>query len=302
MTILVADVGGTNARLGLAHDMELFQGSIQRFENADFASFGDVVRQFLAGVDGVNISTCVIAVAGPVSATQAKLTNLDWVITADELGGITGCENTFFLNDLAALGYSLAQLPVDGTSFVSEGVKVAPENAQYLVVGMGTGFNVCAVKNDMTAVPICLQAECGHIALPADIGPSGTVEELFSGRGFAAFYNAMADGPALSGFEISQQHGAGVNPVATQALEQYGHKLGLLTRELALMYMPTGGIYFAGSVARGVFDAGMDQQFLAGLNASDHFLNAMGDIPIGVIRDDAAGLLGCAVAARALMR
>ena len=77
MTILVADVGGTNARLGLANGLGLDQASLQRFKNADYASFGDVVVQFLSGKNDVDISTCVIAVAGPVSQDRAKLANLD---------------------------------------------------------------------------------------------------------------------------------------------------------------------------------------------------------------------------------
>ena len=215
---------------------------------------------------------------------------------------ITQCEATVFLNDLSALGYSLGQLPPSGVVDVSKGRDTPRENAQYLVIGIGTGFNVCAVKNDITAVPIRLQAECGHITMPISVRQGSTVEELFSGRGFAVFYNAMSDGPDLLGLQISQQHGDGSNPIATQALEKYASMLGTLTRELALMYMPKGGIYFAGSIARGVFDAGMTAHFLNGLDAPNHFLTSMQDIPIRIIRDDAAGLLGCAVAAKALMR
>ena len=37
------------------------------------------------------------------------------------------------------------------------------------IVGLGTGFNVCPVVEDINEKPVCLQVELGHISLPSSV-------------------------------------------------------------------------------------------------------------------------------------
>lgn len=75
---LVADIGGTNSRLGLARAGQLNTASVENFRNDDFASFDDVLVRYLSDREDAQIADAVIAVAGPVHSGRARLTNRDW--------------------------------------------------------------------------------------------------------------------------------------------------------------------------------------------------------------------------------
>jgi glucokinase len=308
MDVLVADVGGTNARLGIATNGIVDPKSIVRFANENYDSFYDVIRAFLDIKSQPTFTSAVVAIAGPVSDTSAELTNRNWVVTTEELERVIQCDDALLLNDLASLGYAVTHLTDKGILTISKGKPQTAENTQYLVVGIGTGFNVCAVRTDITARPSALQAECGHIALPTTIlnllgsrvgNHFNTVEDLFSGRGFSKLHSVLTQSVPIDGQEIAHNHLSGTDAKATETLTLYAKALGALTRELLLMYMPTGGVYFAGSVGRGVFEAGMEIPFLDILH-QDHFIESAKDIPIRIIADDGAGLIGCAVLSKQL--
>ena len=78
MAVLLGDVGGTNARLAIARNGSIDPTTVTRFRGDDFACFDDVVRQFMAEQHQPHVSALCIAVAGPVSGGQARLTNRDW--------------------------------------------------------------------------------------------------------------------------------------------------------------------------------------------------------------------------------
>ena len=111
MTLLVADVGGTNSRVAMAANSSAAPTDIQHFENRNFASFYDVLQAYVSSHSGISISGCCVAMAGPVTNGTGRLTNLDWDISANLLSATLKCPNTLLLNDLTALGYSLRLLP-----------------------------------------------------------------------------------------------------------------------------------------------------------------------------------------------
>ncbi|WP_410216311.1 glucokinase, partial [Paracoccus sp. (in: a-proteobacteria)] len=78
MAMLLGDVGGTNARLAIARNGAIDPATVTRFKGDDYASFDDVVRQFMAEQHQPHVSSMCIAVAGPVSGGHARLTNRDW--------------------------------------------------------------------------------------------------------------------------------------------------------------------------------------------------------------------------------
>ncbi len=308
MTVLVADVGGTNARLGLANDGVLHPNSVKRFSNVDFATFYDVINNYLSDQSNLNLSTCVVALAGPVSSTQGRLTNREWLISTDKLMTTANCPSAILMNDLSSLGYSLQGLAHDGLTMVSPGSLQTPNNSQSLVVGIGTGFNVCPVKLNLAGRPTCLQAEAGHVAMPPTVLHASThplgdrfnlVEDLFSGRGITHLYQEISGKDPLAGSEIAKRYADRSDETAIATMELFANLLGKLTRELVLSYMPLGGIYFAGSVARGIFDAGLGPIFCDAMYEDTHFLPDIRGIPVRVIDNDAAGLIGCAIASQA---
>lgn len=309
MITLVSDVGGTQSRLGLVQNGILDESSICHFLNNKFSSFYEVITEYLHQQKNIKISLCVIAIAGPIVEGKATFTNLDWKISDTDIEKLTHCESVVLINDLTSLGYSLKKLPTAGIQHIIGPEVFNRKNGQYLVVGLGTGFNVCPVVEDMNEKPVCLQVELGHISLPSSvkealnkkIGPSSfiTVEDLFSGKGLSDLYRVITSGKNKSGEAISKAHSQQTDPDATDTLKLFSEMLGLMTRELIVQYLPFGGIYFAGSVSRAVFNAKLTSNFEKAFKEDSHYLRDLDKFQVNLITDDAAGLLGCGVLSEA---
>ena len=63
----------------------------------------------------------------------------------------------------------MKKLPTEGIQHIIGPKVFNRKNGQYLVVGLGTGFNVCPVVEDINEKPVCLQVELGHISLPSSV-------------------------------------------------------------------------------------------------------------------------------------
>lgn len=276
---LVADVGGTNTRIGLAKNRKVTSGSIRSYRNKNFDSFDNVLDAYMSENGKPTFGEMAIAVAGPSSRGRAKLTNRDWHFDAAALCRAHNAQ-VVLLNDLSALGYALAEGPAEvETLMPAKGT--GNGNGQALVVGIGTGFNVAPVllAGDHTS---CLTVEYGHTSLPSDIAEQvgqiaqvddfPTVEELFSGRGYRALKD-HADPAELD--------------------DLYAKLVGLLARNLRLAFLPDAGIYFAGGVARNLFATPARATFIKTYNAAFD-LQHIQPAPAFVLSDDAGALAGCA--------
>jgi glucokinase len=307
MAILLADVGGTNARLALSRDGAPDSGSIARFFGDNHASFDEVVTAYLDQQRRPRIEGVCVAVAGPVWGHEARLTNRDWAFSEARLRELTGAPRARLINDMIALGYATPALPEAAVDRLRSPAAGAATNGQRLVVNAGTGFNVCAVKVLEGGGIACLEAEEGHTRLPVSVavplaGALGdraaeidSVEELFAGRGLARLH-ALRCATRQDRAEAVADAAARGDGEALGTLELYARLFGLLCRELALRFMPMEGMFLTGSVARTCAErfAIFEAAFL-----SDPLMTRIPQaVPVGVIRDDMAALHGCLAAIR----
>jgi glucokinase len=81
--IFAADVGGTNARLGLFERSRMRLAAIasKTYSSRQHASLEDIVKRFMAEHPATPKRACV-AIAGPVSEGRAVATNLAWDVDA----------------------------------------------------------------------------------------------------------------------------------------------------------------------------------------------------------------------------
>ena len=303
MTILIADVGGSNSRLALAKNAQDVPRQIGHFNNADFTSFDAVVEAYLARERPGKITACSIALAGPVTSDVGALTNRDWTISSTDLRLKLGCDAVCLLNDLTALGFAIDALPEAELKNISPGAAQNLASGQSLVVGLGTGFNVCPVLKSGSKTTSCFEVEAGHVTLSYPIVDGlratgiaqperfQTVEDLFSGTGMAAFHHART-GQRISAREVVENATHG-DCGAGETVAHFTTLLGMLVADLALQYLPLGGIYFAGSVARGVLQGPSCERFLNALHGPRKMGAQVRKMPVKLILDDAAALRGC---------
>lgn len=261
-TILVADIGGTQARLALARGGAVLAGSLMRALVADHASPAALIGAFLAARKARPLRM-VLALAGPVSGDRGRLTNGDWAFDAGELAQVTGGP-VRLVNDLTALGHALPHLRPDQVSRIAGDPPRAPRQA--LVMGVGTGFNLAPVLFEEGRAHV-LACEYGHVAPPAPVlralgRDAACIEDAFSGRGF----DALGD------------------PV------RFARALGVLARELRIAVQPDGGVWLAGSVARAALAGDGRTAFVTEATRPAEAPEAA----LSLITDDAAALAGCA--------
>lgn len=306
MTKLLADVGGTNARLALARDGGVDRDSIIRYRDRDHASFDQVLQAYLQAQGQPRLDAVCIAVAGPVTGGQAWMTNRDWQISESGLARATGAPRVRLINDLMALGYASASLPATGQAVLRPALADRARNGQSLVVGVGTGLNVCAVQRAPDGRIICREAEEGHTHLPANIAQAladrigadalrgfPSTEETFAGRGLERLHRCLHGGRAIGARALSEAAEAG-EAEATATLDLLSELFGLLLREYALRFMPLDGLWLAGSVARSLTSRA--DRITAAFLSQPQMRHIPQDTPLLVIRDDMAALNGCLVA------
>jgi len=314
MTLLVADVGGTNTRIALVQtsgDRSLTLSHVARYENDAYGSFYAVLNRYATKHSLPVLKGCCIAVAGPVTSTRAQLTNRDWSFDGAEIAAALPDMDAppgvavRLVNDLVALGYALPDLTPDQLLQMRPFGEEPGLNSQALVAGMGTGFNVCMVKTGR-AGPTVIEAELGHASLPTSVRDQlvaalgdnadrfATIENLFSGRGLSHVYQILSGGREMRGQAILANYDPARRDVAAQAVELSARLLGTMARELVFQYLPFGGIHFAGGAAQGILGSAAKGVFLQAFAAPGPLKDHIALVPIRLITDDTAALTGAA--------
>lgn len=307
MTILVADVGGTNTRVALCPQDSAKPEAVQKFRNSEFASLSDVLSHYLAAQDNAPCSAACVAVAGPVTNGVGRMTNLDWAMDADTLTQATGASVGYVINDLEAQGHAIDH--VETRRILGNAPKADPDAAR-LVVGMGTGFNAAPVHTTGSHNCHVVPSECGHIGLPVwdatsfglsqDIASRhgfASIEEALSGRGLMCVHRYVAQSPE----DILPDTGAviaamakGDTAVARHTADLFCQLFGRVIGDQALIHLPWGGIYVIGGLASAMSPFFENHGFSAGFFDKGRFSEFMKGFNIDIIDDDFSALTGCA--------
>ena len=308
---LVADVGGTNTRVALASGPRLMTQTVRRFRNSEFASLEDVLTAFVAAEGGIDCAAASVAIAGPVRDGRGTLTNLDWQIDEDTLARATRAETLAVLNDLEAQGHALGLIDDANLTQIVSPADAPDAATTRLVLGLGTGVNVAPVYDTPTG-RVVSPAEHGHTAMPitcpddaaihAFLSGGGIfpdIEETLSGRGIRHLH-AWASGAAgpSDGASSADVVAALDDPQslsgAPEASEAYARILGTVAGDLVLTFLPFGGLYLAGGMAR-AFAPHLDRLgFRRAFRNKGRFSDFMDQFPVTVIEDDFAALAGSA--------
>jgi glucokinase len=171
-TLLVGDVGGTNARFALAR-MEGGQIVLDHHESfpaEQYPTFLSGVKAFIDGC-GTRPSGGVIAVAGPVEDGAIDLTNSPWAVSETELATL-GLDPVKLINDFEALAWGAPVIPSEDLEKLG-GPDAGDPHSTVAVLGPGTGFGVSALIRDARGGEMAMPSEGGHACFP----PGDTVED-----------------------------------------------------------------------------------------------------------------------------
>jgi len=262
--ILVADIGGTNARFALAHvGDEIRLENIQILATGEFEKLEDAVETFLSNMKGPRPQKAAIAVAGPIVEDRVKMTNCDWRFLQSGLAKSLSMKEVTVLNDFEAIACAIPYL--DQRKILQIGPGKPDPEGNIVVVGPGTGIGVSALTPVGSGWKI-LTSEGGHVGFApsneveqnllriiSSEYPRVSVERLISGKGLGALYQALGtlnevSLPPLSSKEITTLALKNADEYSIQTLEMFCAILGSFAGDLAVTFNATGGVYLAGGI------------------------------------------------------
>jgi glucokinase len=172
MKILLADIGGTNIRLGVAdtaHD-DCHLAAIESLRCEQFAGVEDALIGYCAR-HKLQPDALLLAVAAEMAGDIVTITNNDWQFAASAAARCCGAARYMVINDFCAQALAHCDLvlassaaPHPSRHLLRSGL--AKPMTPLLVSGPGTGLGVAAVLpcGDWVAV---IEGEGGHVSFAA---------------------------------------------------------------------------------------------------------------------------------------
>jgi len=320
--VLGGDIGGTKTFLGL---FELVGKRptprvIEAYPSGDASGLEPLIERFLAQ-HGQPFTVACFGIAGPVKAGVSRVTNLPWVVSETELKGRFGWEQVRLINDLAATAVAVPLLTESELYPVNRG-RPEPGGA-FGIVAPGTGLGMALAIMAEGKVR-AIASEGGHVDFAARndkemdllkhlLGtiPRVSVERLASGPGLFTIYSWLREyrnhtepvwleermNSADPSKVISEVALEKAEPLCVEALDLFVSIIGAAAGNLALTGTTTGGIYLGGGIPPKILPKLVDGAFVEAFTAKGRFKDFLADVPVRVILNDKAALLGAAACA-----
>lgn len=306
--ILGGDLGGTKTLLALAErDGESLRiVRQQRYASADYASFADLLADFLA--DRPAIASACFGLAGPTDGRRAKLTYLPWHLDAADLENRFAIGRVALLNDFAAAAHGLPL--VEESELLALHLGRPLDHAPRVVLGAGTGLGVAGLVWQDGSYRV-IPGEGGHVGFAPQtveqgelwrwlLGQSGrvTTEDVVSGPGLARIH-AFLGGRPQQPEEIGMAALAGSDPRAGAALRLWLECYGAFAGDQALQWLARGGVYLAGGIAAKLMPHTDNRPFIEAFLAKREHCDLALDMPLRLLAVEDLGLRGTLACAAA---
>lgn len=324
--ILAGDIGGTNARLAYfqRQNGHLRLISERVFPSRDYSDFEEIVNRFLDDSTSRPEAAC-FGIAGPVHNGRVEVSNLPWVIEQSRLAKEIKLPSTLLINDLEASAWGIRAL--DARDLITLN-RVVPSNGNQAVIAPGTGLGEAGLFWDGAQHQV-FACEGGH----TDFAPQGELQiellRFLANRHSHVSYERVLSGPGLinvyeflhekncedepAGFAgqlerpdaaaaISRSALDGSNRLAERALDLWISVYGAEAGNLALKTMATGGIFLAGGISPKILPKLTGPAFMRAFTDKGRLRPLLEGIPVQVVMNDKAGLLGAACCAASSAR
>jgi len=317
--VLAGDIGGTKTNLGLFSKGKTRPRleRMESFSSRDASNLESIITRFMDRQDQQITSAC-FGIAGPIVKGRSKITNLSWVISKDRIKRYFKWRRVRLINDLTATALSVPLLRREEMYFLNETRKGRAQNLALIAPGTGLG-QALLVYNKGRYIPIA--SEGGHV----DFSPGNeeevdlwrymhgrfghvSIERVLSGSGLYHIYSWLkASGkykeiPSLTKMihemdpakAITQAALSHKSPICRKALNVFISILGAVSGNLVLTGMATGGVYLGGGIPPKILSAIREGRFMKAFADKGRFKDLLEKIPVRVILNDKAALLGAA--------
>ncbi len=317
--VLAGDVGGTKTNLGLftkgkRRPIPKVLASYPSHQASDLES---IVSQFLYN-HRVTVTAACFGVAGPVRNGNSQTTNLPWRVSEVRLKRCFKWSQVRLINDLAATAHAITLLSGREIMVLNKTRTARKENVGLVAPGTGLGMALLVWSTDKY---ITVPSEGGHM----DFGPNSeeeaalwhylyrrfghvSVERILSGPGLFNIYSWLRDSgrykePLWLQAAIEEKDPpkavaeAALNkkpPIAVAAVNKFTSILGAVAGNIALAGMTMGGIYLGGGIPPKIIPYLQGEIFMKSFVGKGRFKPLLEKIPVRIILNDKAALLGAA--------
>ena len=318
--ILVGDIGGTHSRLALftSEGPALIEETV--YSSRKFSSLEAVIREFLrATKPPLELEKACFGVAGPVKNGHCKLTHLPWQVEVKSLQSLLSIEAVCLINDLVALAAAVPFLQPSEVTVLQAGVP--DPQGKIAVIAAGTGLGQSFLIPQERGPFIGVATEGGQCDFPprhleeielqrflSERHGRVALEDVLSGPGLVRIYEFFKSSDAepepqwLTGELLGEDPAAVIsqcglarkNSNCEKALDLFVSIYGAAAGNLALQLGAGGGVYLGGGIAPQIVSRLKTSQFLDSFRDKGSFRNFMMKVPVKVIRNDRAALLGAA--------
>ncbi len=318
---LLVDLGGTNTRVATLGSNGTVSEPVH-FASTELPGLAHALASVHRGE-----KTAVIALAGPVHGTRAKLTNLPFSVDSEELARDLGLRRVVLVNDLVAHGIGL--LDTDAAlSTLGGRTRPALARGPVAIVAPGTGLGEAVFESTPRSTIWVRSTEGGHAPFltPDELAfryarfvgrqlgraiPSA--EDALAGHGLGLLYRfhveelGVREPKALQAefasardpnkYVVSLALG-GVGSAAARALRCYVQLLALEVQSVVLKHLAFGGVILAGGLAASLTKSLLPLGFREAFVGASPFAAQLAKVPLAVAKGASTALDGCAVLAR----
>ncbi|HSB66230.1 MAG TPA: glucokinase [Anaerolineales bacterium] len=323
MNVLVGDIGGTKTILAVFSTESGPRKPLveKTYQSTHYESFEQMVGEFLEAVK-LPVDRACYGVAGPVVEGCARITNLTWVIDAAALQSAFNMTTVKLLNDLESVGYAIPILAPEDVHTINTGVIVPGGSIAILAPGTGLGEGFLTYDNGT----YCAHASEGSHVSFAPVGALqiGLLNYMNTqGHKHVSFERVCSGGLGIlnlysylktTGLEepdwLAEKLSTCEDPtpvifnaahdlhhpckLASVTVDLFVAILGAEAGNLALKVLATGGIYLGGGISPRIIKDLESPEFLEALRSKGRFRQLLTNMPLHVIMNSKAGLLGAA--------
>ena len=272
------------------------------------------------------LEAACFGIAGPVVENKSKTTNLPWVVDGHELGARFRIPRVRLLNDLEAAAYGVLVLRPDETEELNPGAPPRTKGAMALIAA-GTGLGEAILFWDGARYHP-MPSEGGHcsFAPTSDLEiellrylrtqyTHVSYERVASGMGLNNIYEFLRDTKKNEPTWLAEKIKVGDPPaliaeaglkkqaeIAVQALDLFATIYGAEAGNLALKALALNGLYIGGGIAPRLIAKLKDGTFMKAFVDKGRYKKLLSSIPVRVIMNPKAALLGAASVAAQLQQ
>ena len=317
--VLAGDIGGTKTNLGLyvPGKRRPVPKVIETYASREARHLETIIEGFLER-HGEPIASACFGIAGPVVDGRCRTTNLAWEVSETRIKRRFKWPYVSLVNDLAVTALAIPLLKGHELFPLSRVRARRGQNMAILAPGTGLG-EALLVYHDGRYVPVA--SEGGHV----DLSPTcdeeirlwrylqkrfGHVspERVLSGPGLVNIYSWLKHSgryrePAWLRKRLQEEDAGKVitetavkngHPLCSESLRIFVSIFGAVAGNLALTGMARGGVYLGGGISPKILPALKEGGFMKAFLNKGRFSGLMKEIPVRVILNEGAALLGAA--------